>query len=149
MPSAPPPSREMCERFGMNLRRCRERLGISQEELGFRIGAHPSTVGPFERGKKLPMIERFIRLTGSLEVPPSELVEGIAWTPSETIITPGVFEVPDDPPVAAELATLRESAAIEPEPPGAFEVPDDPAFQAELDAARESAYTRGRERGRG
>lgn len=149
MPLTPPPSREMCKRFGMNLRRCRERLGISQEELGFRIGAHPSTVGPFERGKKLPMIERFIRLTGSLEVMPNELVEGIAWTPGEAIVTPGGFDVPDDPAVAAELATLRASTAEQPEGSGVFEVPDDPAFRAELDAARESAYQRGRGRGRG
>lgn len=105
-----PPSDELRERFGMNLRACRERLGISQEELGFRAGIHPSGVGRYELGSKVPLIATFIRLAGALGVTPNELTAGILWTPGEAVITPGGFEVPDDPELAAEIAALRESA---------------------------------------
>lgn len=106
----PPSNDELRERFGMNLRACRERLGISQEELGFRAGIHPTGVGFYELGKKLPLVETFIRLSGALATTPNELAAGISWTPGEAIVTPGGFEVPDDPALAAEIAALRASA---------------------------------------
>lgn len=39
-----------------------------------------------------------------------DLTVGILWTPPETIITPGVFEVPDDPDLTAGVAALRAQA---------------------------------------
>jgi hypothetical protein len=63
-----------------------------------------------ELGQKLPRIDTFIRLVGALEVTPNELTAGIVWTPAEATITPGGFEVPDDPELAAEIAALRASA---------------------------------------
>lgn len=62
----PPPNDELRERFGMNLRKCREQLGISQKELGLRSWIHPRSVSPFELGQKLPLISTFIRFAGSL-----------------------------------------------------------------------------------
>lgn len=105
-----PPDDELREKLGKNLRECRHRLGISQEELGFRAGLPTSSAGLYELGKKMPRIATFIRLAGGLGVTPSELTAGISWTPGEEIITPGGFEVPDDPEHAAELAALRASA---------------------------------------
>ncbi len=105
-----PPNDELRERFGQNLRECRSRVGISQEELGFRAGIHPTAVGLYELGKKLPLIATFIRLAGGLGVTPSELTAGISWTPGEAVVTPGGFEVPADPELAAEIADLRASA---------------------------------------
>ena len=148
-----PPTDEMCERLGANLRACRERLGVSQEELAFRMGIYRSSVGPFELGKKLPRIETFIRFVGALGVTPNELVAGISWTPGEILVTPGSFNVPNDPELAAEVAALRESddahRGRQHRLPGSFEVLDDPRLAAETAALRESAYDRGRRRRRG
>lgn len=105
-----PPNDELRERFGQNIRECRNRIGISQEELSVRCGSSLTTVGPMERGLKLPRIDTFIRLAGALGVAPNELVTGISWAPPEATMTPGAFEVPDDPELAAKIAALRASA---------------------------------------
>jgi transcriptional regulator with XRE-family HTH domain len=104
-----PPSDEVRERFGANLRERRKRLGISQEELSFRAEMAFASVGLFELGKKLPRIDTFIRLAGAVEAKPSELIAGIAWVPAEVVVTPGSFDVPDDPELAAEIEELRRT----------------------------------------
>jgi transcriptional regulator with XRE-family HTH domain len=102
-----PSSDELRERFGVNLRECRKRLGISQYELAFRAEiAHPS-ISLIELGKKLPRIDTVIRLAGAVGVKPNELVAGIAWMPAEVVARPGSFDVPDDPDLAAEVEELR------------------------------------------
>lgn len=106
-----PPSDEMRERFGANLREARRRLGISQYELAFRSDLALHSVSLLELGKKLPRIDSFIRLAGALEITPTELTAGIRWMPGEVIATPGSFEVPDDPESAAEIAALRRTGA--------------------------------------
>lgn len=37
--------------FGANVRKYRDKLGISQEELGYRAGLHRTYVGAVERGE--------------------------------------------------------------------------------------------------
>jgi transcriptional regulator with XRE-family HTH domain len=106
-----PPSDELRERFGVNLRECRRRLGISQYELAFRSEIALGSISLLELGKKLPRIDSFIRLAGALEVTPNELAVGIQWMPAEVVATPGSFDVPEDPKLAAEVATLRSTAA--------------------------------------
>jgi transcriptional regulator with XRE-family HTH domain len=98
-----PPSDEMKERFGVNLRECRKRVGISQHELSFRAEMGLNSVSLLELGTKQPRIDTFIRLAGALGVTPNELAEVVA--------TPGSFDVPDDPKLAAEIAALRSTAA--------------------------------------
>lgn len=134
-----PPNDEVRERFAANLRAARERLGISQEEVCFCMGAHIATVGPFELGKKLPRIETFIRLASVLGVTPNELVAGISWAPGETVTSPGGFDVPDDPDLSSEVAQLRQEDA---ERRGSFSVPDDPELAAEVAATRQRASQR-------
>ena len=102
-----PPSDELRERFGLNLRGCRKRLGISQHELAFRAEIALASASLLELGKKQPRIDTVIRLAGALEVKPSELTAGIGWMPPEVVATPGNFDVPDDPELAAEVAELR------------------------------------------
>lgn len=104
-----PPSDELRERLGINLRECRARLGISQHEVSFRSETGLASVSPIELGRKLPRIDTFIRLAGALEVTPNELTAGIVWMPAERVVTPGGFEVPTDPALAAEVAALREA----------------------------------------
>jgi transcriptional regulator with XRE-family HTH domain len=87
----------MKERFGVNLRECRKRLGVSQHELSFRAEMGLNSVSLLELGTKQPRIDTFIRLAGALGVTPNELAAGIQWMPAEVVATPGSFDVPDDP----------------------------------------------------
>jgi transcriptional regulator with XRE-family HTH domain len=72
---------EIATRFGKNLNRCRKRAGMSQEEVGIRASLHRTEIGLLERGERLPRIDTVIKLAGALSVPPSELIEGIGWSP--------------------------------------------------------------------
>ena len=105
-----PPSDALRSRLGTNVRKHRKRLGISQEEFGFRAEIHPTAVSLLELGQTLPYIQTFIRVAGALGVATDDLTAGILWTPPEKIVTPGVFEVPDDPDLTAEVAALRAQA---------------------------------------
>lgn len=104
-----PASDELRARLGINLRKHRERLGISQHELAFRAEIHVTAISPLELGQKLPRIDTFIRLAGALAATPNELAAGIAWTPAEQIMAPGGFEVPSDPALSTEISELRET----------------------------------------
>lgn len=110
MRRAPLPSDELRARLGSNIRKHRERLGISQHEVAFRAETHYTLISPLELGQKLPRIDTFIRLAGALGVTPDELIEGIAWLPAEPIVVPGTFEVPTDPELEAEIAAARKNA---------------------------------------
>lgn len=105
-----PPSDELRVRLGANVRKHRKRLGISQEEFAFRAEIHPTAVSSLEIGQTLPYIHTFVRVAGGLGVTTDDLTAGILWTPPETIVTPGGFEVPDNPELTAEVATLRANA---------------------------------------
>jgi transcriptional regulator with XRE-family HTH domain len=59
--------------FGKNLRACRARRRISQEELGFRTSLHRTEIGLLERGLREPELSTVIKLAGALEVPLAEL----------------------------------------------------------------------------
>jgi len=104
-----PPSDELRERLGLNLRNARERLGISQHELASRAETHVTAISPLELGQKIPRLATFIRLAGALEMTPSELTAGILWTPAEAIVVPGSFDVPSNPTLEAEAAALRQA----------------------------------------
>jgi transcriptional regulator with XRE-family HTH domain len=105
-----PPSDELRQRLGANVRKYRKRLGISQEEFAFRAEIHPTAASKLEIGQTAPYIHTFIRVAGGLGVTTDDLTAGILWTPPETVIAPGVFEVPEDPDLAAEVAALRAQA---------------------------------------
>ena len=75
------PRLEVAIGFGENLRRCRRRAGISQEELSFRSSVHRVQVGKMERGETLPRIDTLLRLAGGLGSQPHELLEGLTWAP--------------------------------------------------------------------
>jgi transcriptional regulator with XRE-family HTH domain len=85
---------EIATRFGRNLAGCRKRVGLSQEELGFRSSLHRTEIGMLERGVRLPRIDTLVKLAGALEIPPGELLEGLDWTPGGPRI--GQFRVRDD-----------------------------------------------------
>ncbi len=83
---------DVAARFGQNLNRCRRSASLSQEELGQRSSLHRTAIGLLERGAHVPRIDTLIKLAGALAIPPSELIEGIEWTPGNA--TRGSFSTP-------------------------------------------------------
>ncbi|HEX3323592.1 MAG TPA: helix-turn-helix transcriptional regulator [Solirubrobacterales bacterium] len=69
------------ERFAVNLRRVRQRKGISQEELGIRCALHRTEISLLERGGREPRLGTIVKLAGALDSTPAELCAGIDWNP--------------------------------------------------------------------
>lgn len=67
------------QRFAANVKRARKRLGISQEELGFRSGLNRTTISHYERGSREPGVDAVIKLAAGLETTPDSLCEGVDW----------------------------------------------------------------------
>jgi transcriptional regulator with XRE-family HTH domain len=65
------------ERFASNLRRERKRLGISQEELGFRCGLHRTEISLLERAQRDPRLPTIVQLARALDVSASDLLAGV------------------------------------------------------------------------
>lgn len=67
--------------FGGNLRYCRGRADLSQEELAYLASLHRTEIGLLETGARLPRIDTLMKLAGALSIPPEELLDGIEWQP--------------------------------------------------------------------
>jgi transcriptional regulator with XRE-family HTH domain len=80
----------VAEQFGANLRYCRKRAGLSQEELSVRASLHRTAVGQIERGERVARVDTLVKLAGSLGIPPGELLDGMDWDPGGTRL--GRFE---------------------------------------------------------
>lgn len=82
---------DIASRFGENLTRCRKRADLSQEELAVRASLHRTEIGHLERGMRLARVDTIVKLAGALSIAPSDLLEGMSWTPG--ITTSGQFDV--------------------------------------------------------
>ncbi|HXR29727.1 MAG TPA: helix-turn-helix transcriptional regulator [Solirubrobacterales bacterium] len=71
------------ERFAINLRKARQKKGISQEELGFRCDLHRTEISLLERGGREPRLGTIVKLCGSLDTTPGQLCEGVSWNPGK------------------------------------------------------------------
>jgi transcriptional regulator with XRE-family HTH domain len=71
------------ERFAVNLRQARAKVGISQEELGNRCELHRTEISLLERAGREPRMATMVKLAGALETSPSELCDGISWNPGQ------------------------------------------------------------------
>jgi len=69
--------------FGKNLARHRGATGISQEDLGLMADLHRTAVGQLERGERVARSDTLFKLCESLGIRPSDLFEGLSWTPAE------------------------------------------------------------------
>jgi len=70
------------DRFAINLRKARQKKEISQEELGFLCELHRTEISLLERGGREPRLGTIMKLAGSLDVNPEELISGIRWQPA-------------------------------------------------------------------
>lgn len=64
------PSRKQ---LGEKIRKMRKKLGISQEELGFRAGVHRTYIGAIERAEQNVSIDTIHKLAKALKVSPKDL----------------------------------------------------------------------------
>jgi transcriptional regulator with XRE-family HTH domain len=83
-------SQEVAVRLGENLRRARRRVGLSQEQVAIRASLHRTEIGLLERGGRVARVDTLIQLAGAMSIRPSELIDGIDWTPGD--LRGGSFE---------------------------------------------------------
>lgn len=60
--------------LGREIARLRRRIGISQEELGFRAEVHRTYISQLERGLKSPTLGILLKISRALNVPASKIV---------------------------------------------------------------------------
>lgn len=72
--------------IGANLRRARNRVNLSQEELAVRASLHRTAVGQLERGERVARADTLVKLAGSLGIPAAELLDGLEWEPGGTCL---------------------------------------------------------------
>jgi transcriptional regulator with XRE-family HTH domain len=80
------------QRFAANLRRVRNKAGVSQEELARRCNLHRTEVSLLERAGREPRLGTIVKLAGSLGTTPAVLCEGITWS-----VEKGRYEVAPPP----------------------------------------------------
>lgn len=94
--------------FGENLARCRERLGLTQEDLGFLAGLHRTAVGQLERGERVARTDTLVRLCGSLGVNPDALLTGLSWRPARIAL--GELEIQEIEPEKSSQEEEKEES---------------------------------------
>ncbi len=57
-----------------NIRQCRHRLGLSQEQLGDLAGLHRTYVGAVERGERNLTVDNIEKIARALQVSPDVLL---------------------------------------------------------------------------
>ncbi len=68
---------EVRQQFAANLRRHRDQAGLSQEALADVCDLHRTEISLLERCKRSPRLETIVILARGLDVPPTELLDGI------------------------------------------------------------------------
>ena len=71
------------EYFGQALRERRRECDLTQEELAFESGYHPTYIGQLERGKKSPSLRTILKLAMVLQTRGSALIERVESLSSE------------------------------------------------------------------
>jgi transcriptional regulator with XRE-family HTH domain len=63
--------------FAVNVRKARQRRGLSQERLAFACRLHRTEISLLERGERDPRLSTIVRLARALECTASSLVEEV------------------------------------------------------------------------
>lgn len=67
----------LAKQLGANVRKFRENLGLSQEELAERCGLHRTYVGSVERGERNVSLENIVLLARAVNQSPMALMDGL------------------------------------------------------------------------
>ena len=62
------------QQLGKKVRELRKKLGISQEELGFRANLHRTYIGSIERAEQNVSIDNIHKIAKALKVSPKDLL---------------------------------------------------------------------------
>lgn len=62
--------------IGQNIKKIRKKQGLTQKELGERLGITQQTVAQYERATEQPKISTVRKIADGLGVPVKELIEG-------------------------------------------------------------------------
>lgn len=65
---------KICVKFGKNVQRSRKKMGLSQDELGYKIGIHRNHMGRIERGETNPPLYTVFKIAKALRVKSSLLI---------------------------------------------------------------------------
>jgi transcriptional regulator with XRE-family HTH domain len=74
---------DIAAQFGDNLIRARKSADMSQDELSVRASVHRTEISQLERGLRIARIDTLVKISGSLEVDPSDLLVGMVWSPGD------------------------------------------------------------------
>jgi len=69
------PDTELRKSFGEKVREIRNKLGLSQEELGFKANIHRTYIGAVERGEQNVSLDNIGKLAKQLKVALSDLFD--------------------------------------------------------------------------
>ena len=87
---------EVAQRFGSNLRKARKRVGLSQEEVGFRASLHRTEVGLLERGARMPRVDTLVKIAAAVgERIDCALLAGMSWNSGRVRSEAGKFTFKD------------------------------------------------------
>lgn len=73
------------ESIGKNIRKYRNKLGITQSKLAEMVDLSDSYMGAIERGEKLPKLTVFIRITNALGTSSDQLLSDVLEVGNEII----------------------------------------------------------------
>ena len=68
-------SEKISKKIGLKIKLLRNKIDISQEELGFRSGVSKQQIGLIERGESSPTIDTLDQISKALDIPLTELVD--------------------------------------------------------------------------
>jgi len=63
--------------FAHNLKKIRNQIGLSQEELAYRAGLHRTYISSVERGQRNISLENIFAIADALNVPASDLLKPV------------------------------------------------------------------------
>ena len=64
-------------RFGQRVKRLRTALGLSQEQFAYKCGLDRTYISSIERGKRNVSLENLKTIATALDIPLSQLLEGL------------------------------------------------------------------------
>ncbi|MDD2981711.1 MAG: helix-turn-helix transcriptional regulator [Hespellia sp.] len=70
--------------LGKNIKKCREKAGLTQEKLAEMVGISPNYLSALEREAKVPAVDTFVRILNVIGLPLDEMLEGILQTETKT-----------------------------------------------------------------
>ena len=93
--------------FGKEVRRRREALGLTIEQLAERAGLTPNYVGTVETGRRDPSLSTVLALAKGLRIQPAELFGGLEALSPAAIEAGRLFEAASPEVQDAVLRLLR------------------------------------------